>query len=122
MTTATNTHSFAVVRSSDNAIIFVSVDAGDTTAEVVVADTTGDLAEATMPVQWARDLYRAAKASGRLMSTDHGQLVIDGEASLVRLTQRGREFYRAVKGSPFRYAEGCMKRSGLATGYDVLSA
>ena len=48
------------------------------------------------------------------------QQVVDGDAQLVRLTQKGRSFYRAVTGSPFRYAEGCMKRSGIATGYDVV--
>ncbi len=120
MSTATKSHSFCVVR-RDNALIFVSAEAGDTTTEVVVATPEGDLAEATMPVQWSRDLYSAARSDGRLLSTDHGQLIIDGEASLVRLTQRGRSFYRAVKGSPFRYAQACAKRAGVKTGYDVVS-
>ncbi len=120
MSNATKSHSFCAV-TSDNNLIFVSVDAGDDYADVVVASPKGDLDEACMTIQWCRDLYRAAKAEGRLLSTDHGQLVIDGEASLVKLTQKGRSFYRAVKGSPFRYAQACARRSGIKTGYDVVS-
>lgn len=119
-TNATATHTFAVYNNDD--FTLVSVTAGDSDAEVVYAGPHGDSFDGYMSVEWARDVYAAAKAEGRLLSTEAAQQVIDGEASLVRLTQRGRSFYRAVKGSPFRYAEGCMKRAGVQTGYDVVIA
>ncbi len=120
--TATSTHTFAVFNDEAGVpdFTFVSVEEGDRYADTVHASPDGDLYDGFLCVGILRDLYADAKAEGRLMSTEAAQSVIDGEASLVRLTQRGRTFYRAVKGSPFRYAEGCMKRSGLATGYDVL--
>ena len=117
---ATATHTFACFNPDTRDFTFVSTTAGDHTADVVYARTDGDLYDGFMSVEWAREVYSMAKASGTLMSTEAAQSVIDGEASLVCFTQRGRAFYRAVKGSPFRYAEGCMKRSGLATGYDVV--
>ena len=120
MTNATKTHSFAIAHVTGE-IVFVHVEAGEATCEVVVASTIGDLDEVTETVEYARGLYRAAKAAGSLISTESAQQVIDGEAQLVRLTQRGRSFFRVVKGSPFRYAEACMKRSGIKTGYDVVA-
>jgi len=72
-----------------------------------------------MAVEWAREVYAMARDSGTLLSTEAAQSVIDGEASMVKLTQKGRSFYRAVKGSPFRYASACATRSGVKTGYDV---
>ena len=116
--TATKTHSFAVANPAGE-IVFVHVEAGATDCEAVVASTIGDLSESTMPLSWARDLYRAAKAEGSLISTESAQQVIDGEAKLVKLTQKGRSFFRVVKGSPFRYAQSCARRSGVKTGYDV---
>ena len=118
MSNAAKTHSFAVAHVTGE-IVFVHVEAGEATCEVVVASTIGDLNEVTESVEFARGLYRAAKAEGRLISTESAQQVIDGEAKLVKLTQRARSFFRVVKGSPFRYAQSCARRPGVKTGYDV---
>lgn len=117
MSNATKSHSFAVATA--DYIVFVDVESGADTCEVVFATQSGDLRESTDSVEFARHLYRAAKAEGRLISTESAQQVIDGEAKLVKLTQRGRSFFRVVKGSPFRYAQSCARRSGVKTGYDV---
>lgn len=119
---ATSTHSFAVYCVASNDFMFVSVDAGDDYAEFVYAGCDGDSWEGTHPVACARLEYTEARESGRLLSMDAAQSVIDGEARLVKLTQKGRSFYRAVKGSPFRYASACATRSGVKTGYDVVNA
>ena len=118
MSNATKTHSFAVAHESGE-IVFVHVESGADSCEAVLASTIGDLTEDTMTIAWARDIYRAAKAEGSLISTESAQQVIDGEAKLVKLTQKGRSFFRVVKGSPFRYAQSCARRSGIKTGYDV---
>ena len=117
MTNATKSHSFAVA--TTDYLVFVDVEAGADTCEVVIATPSGDLRETTESVDFGRNLYRGAKAEGRLISTESAQQVIDGEAKLVKLTQRGRSFFRVVKGSPFRYAQSCARRSGWPTGYDV---
>ena len=121
MTTATKNHDFCVATSTGS-LLFVSVTKGDDYANLVLADRTGDMVDTELTLAAARNLYRMAKADGQLLSTEAGQSVIDGEAQLVRLTQKGRSFTRAVKGSPFRYAQSCARRSGIKTGYDVLSA
>lgn len=121
-TNATATHDFAVFNVDCNDFTFVSIDAGDTYGDVVYASSEGDHLDGFLCVEQLRTMYRRAKADGTLLSTEAAQQVIDGDAKLVRLTQRGRSFYRAVTGSPFRYAEGCMKRAGVKTGYDVVNA
>lgn len=119
-TNATATHDFAIYNVDANDFTFVSIDEGDGYGDVVHASCDGDMFDGFLCVTILRDMYASAKAEGRLLSTEAAQSVIDGDASLVRLTQRGRSFYRSVTGSPFRYAEGCMKRAGVKTGYDVL--
>ena len=121
-TNATATHDFAVFNADCNDFAFVSIDAGDGYGDVVYASSKGDHVDGFLCVDKLRNMYRRAKADGTLLSTEAAQQVIDGDAKLVRLTQRGRSFYRAVTGSPFRYAEGCMKRAGVKTGYDVVEA
>ena len=115
---ATTTSTFAVA-GNGGVLFFYSVTAGESYAEVVSVTSTRTLQHGTF-VAAARKAYAKAKATGALLSTEAAQQVVDGDAQLVRLTQKGRSFYRAVTGSPFRYAEGCMKRSGIATGYDVV--
>ena len=115
---ATTNHTFAIA-GQGGVLFFVSTTEGSTSAEIVSVTATRTLQHVSS-VEAARRMYAKAKAAGTLMSTEAAQLVLDGDAKLVRLTQRGRSFFRAVTGSPFRYAEGCTKRSGLATGYDII--
>ena len=117
-TNATATHTFAVYNVNANDFTFVSTTAGDNTADVVYAGTDGDLYDGFMSVEWARKVYAMAKASGTLLSTEAAQSVIDGEARLVKLTQKGRCFFRSVKGTASRYAMAVEARSGVRTGYD----
>ena len=117
-TNATANHTFAVA-GQGGVLFFYSITEGSAYAEVVSVTSERTLQHGTS-VAAARKAYTKAKANGALLSTEAAQQVIDGEAKLVRLTQKGRSFFRAVTGSPFRYAEGCMKRSGLATGYDIV--
>tara|TARA_R110001632_G_scaffold207128_1_gene331120 strand:+ start:16826 stop:17197 length:372 start_codon:yes stop_codon:yes gene_type:complete len=116
---ATATHTFAVYNTADGDFTFVSIAAGDDYADVVHASCEADMYDGFMTIEWARALYVAARDSGTLLSTEAAQSVIDGDAKMVKLTQKGRSFHRAVKGSPFRYAQSCATRSGVKTGYDV---
>ena len=69
----------------------------------------------TMTVEDARGTYRDAKTAGRLLSSDAATDVVDGDATLCCMMQPGGQFYRSVKGNPFRYAQSCEKRSGVRT-------
>ena len=114
-------HDFAIA-TDGGLLLFYSLTKDHSTADVVVFGlTNGKQYEIQASVGHAREAYAKAKAEGTLLSTEAAQAVVDGDAKLVRLTQRGRSFYRSVTGSPFRYAEGCTKRSGIATGYDVVA-
>ena len=115
-------HTFAIA-TEGGLVLCYSCTKDHSDVEVVVFGlTTGKSYEYVASATHAREAYAKAKANGTLLSTEAAQQVIDGEAKLVRLTQRGRSFYRAVTGSPFRYAQACAKRSSVKTGYDVLSA
>ena len=115
---ATTTTTFAIA-GKGGVLFFYSVTGNSADAEVISVTATRTLQHCTS-VAAARKAYAKAKANGALLSTEAAQQVVDGDAKLVRLTQKGRAFFRAVTGSPFRYAEGCMKRSGVVTGYDVI--
>ena len=69
----------------------------------------------TMTVEDARGTYRDAKTAGRLLSSDAATDLVDGESTLCELSQPGGSFWRSVKGTPFRYAQSCERRSGVST-------